>query len=357
MVERQGLGRSSARAVGRSHSRRPMTGLRSLPRRRQRVAFSADIPFLSDRCIVAGIAVSVLAEVVLLLRTGLRVEPNWTLAGFALWAAIAVATCRAIRIPATRAQRVTRDLIEGVSLFALVSLLGAIASYPLAVGHHGFVDGELERIDLRLHFQWIRWYTFVATHAWLQVTERLAYLSIFVTPALLIAHFACTGRRADIRLFTATYWVAVLITLALFPLFPAAGPFATLWHGQPPYVPLSALYQDQVIGALRNHSLRSIDLGALHGLVCAPSFHAASAVIYSATALRIAPIRWPMVALNILMLTATPVEGTHYLIDLLGGILVGCFALRLTPMLIRSTIPRASEVAPDFEWAESVAAE
>jgi len=293
------------------------------------------VPLLSGGRIMAVLAASVLCDAMLLHRTGLGIEATLALAAFAGWAIIAMAFCYLCRAPRTCAQRIARDFVEGVSLFALVSLLGAVASYPLAAGQHPFVDTKLENIDRMLRFDWLGWYAWVAGHAWIQALERMAYLSIFATPALLIGYFAWTGRRAEGRLFVATFWVAAAVTLALFPLFPAAGPFATLWHGPAPYMPLSALYQDQVIIALRQHEIHAIDLGALHGLVCAPSFHAASAIIYIATAWRVAALRWPVVIISGAMLLATPVEGTHYLTDILGGVAVAYLALRLTPALIR----------------------
>lgn len=300
------------------------------------------IPLLAGPWLTAGIAGAAVMDILLLLSARLRIDMSWASIGFTIWALASGVICYAFRARATPVQRIARDLTESVSLFAAISLLGAIASYPLASGDHAFVDPALEHIDLSLHFHWIRWYEFVATHAWLQPVERLAYLSIFLTPALLFVYFAWSGRRAESRLFIATFGVAALITLALFPLLPAAGPFATLWHGARPYVPLSALYQEQVILALRHHSIHAVDLGALHGLVCAPSFHAASALLYMGTAWRIPPLRWPICALNVAMLLATPVEGTHYLTDILCGIIVACLALAVTPVLVQSTHARST---------------
>jgi hypothetical protein len=302
---------------------------------------TSPVPLVPGRWIIAGIAAAILIDALLLVSARLRIDLGWASVGCAIWAVAAGAICYAFRHPATRAQQIARDLSEGVSLFAMVSLLGAVATYPLAMAGHGFVDPELERIDLSLHFHWTSWYAIVADHPWIQPVERAAYLSIFVTPALLIGHFAWTGRRAESRLFVATFGMAAAITLALFPLLPAAGPLATLWHGSLPYVPVSALYQDEVILGLRHHAIGAIDLGSLHGLVCAPSFHAASAVLYIATAWRIAALRWPVTALNLAMLLATLVEGTHYLADVLSGMLVAGLALTLTPMLIRLTHPAA----------------
>jgi hypothetical protein len=281
-------------------------------------------------------AVSALLDGILLHAAGLSIAATPAALGFCAWAVFAAFICFHLRAAATERQRIARDLIEGISVFASVSLLGAIASYPLAAGHHPLVDPELERVDLTLHFHWLNLYEWIAGHAWAQMPERIAYLSIFVTPAVLIGYFAWTARRAESRMFVATFWVAVVMTLSLFPLLPAAGPFSSMWRGSAPYMPLSAMYQDQVILALRQHAIHAIDLGELHGLVCAPSFHAASAVIYIATAFRIRGLRWPLIALNISMLLATPVEGTHYLADLLAGGIVAATALWITPMLIKA---------------------
>src|SRR5579871_2199040 len=268
-----------------------MTGMRSYSPQDLRVPSATPIPLLSGWWMAGVLATCILIEAALLARTGLVIEGAWPLFGFTIWALAAVAICVAFRNPTTQVQRIARDLTEGVSLFGLVSLLGAVATYPLAAGRGAFVDAELERIDLLLRFDWVSWYELVAGHPWVQTIARPVYMSIFATPAFLIGYMAWKGRRAEIRLFVATFAIAEFMTLTLFPFFPAAGPLVTLWRGSLPYMPVSALYQDQVIHALRDHALRAVDLGALHGLVCAPSFHAASAVIYMATALKVRPLR------------------------------------------------------------------
>jgi membrane-associated phospholipid phosphatase len=208
----------------------------------------------------------------------------------------------------------------------LVCLVGVLASYPVAAGTNGFDDYALARSDRLLRFDWISWYDFVAAHPWLQWAEGIAYQSIFVSPAILLGYFAVSGQRAEARLFIASFWLAALITLALFTLAPAQGPLAYLWHGRIPYMPASALYQAQLIPQLRHHEVHSIAVTSLHGLVCAPSFHTVSAVLYIAAAWPIRRLRWPLLALNVAMLLATPVEGTHYLTDMILGVVVAILA-------------------------------
>jgi hypothetical protein len=94
-------------------------------------------------------------------------------------------------------------------------------------------------------------------------------------------------------------------------------------------MPTNGLYQGEIIPALRAHVITQIDLGSLRGLVCAPSFHTVCAVIYMVSAWPIVALRRYLVPLNLLMLMATPVEGTHYLSDMVLGAIVAIFAIIL----------------------------
>jgi membrane-associated phospholipid phosphatase len=282
---------------------------------------------LPGRWLVMAIGISLLGVLALLARANLQIDP-WKFVD-QLFGIIALATIGArimLRYPRSHGARIARDAIDHVGLFAMVCLVGALASYPVAAATIGFDDSALERVDRLLRFDWISWYDFVAAHPGLQVAGSLAYQSIFLTPAILLGYFAVTGRRAEARLFIASFWLAALITLALFTLAPAEGPLAYLWHGRIPYMPESALYQSQLIPQLRNHEVHSIAVGSLHGLVCAPSFHTVSGVLYIIAAWPLRRLRWPLLALNVAMLLATPVEGTHYLTDMIVGALVAIFA-------------------------------
>jgi hypothetical protein len=220
-------------------------------------------------------------------------------------------------------------LAEYVAIFALMSLIGAIASYPVAALTSGYADITLQRIDEAMGLDWLGWYRAVATHRSLQVLGTIAYRSIYLTPALLLWHYAKAGERDRAYRFLSGFAVAAIMTLALFSLMPAVGPLSHLWHGPIPYMPESELWQSGLIPALRAHEVHVIDLGQLRGIVSAPSFHTAAAVLYMAAAWRIPALRWPILALNGAMLLSTPVEGTHYFIDMILGALVAIASLVL----------------------------
>ncbi|MEO6716529.1 MAG: phosphatase PAP2 family protein [Novosphingobium sp.] len=277
--------------------------------------------------LLTAIALSGLVVAALLERTGLVVPLANQGAKLVFGIMLVLLALRIIlRRPLSLAQRRLRDFSENMLIFLAICFLGVIASYPAAAESTGFSDPMLAHMDRLLHFDWIAWYLAISGYPSLRLASMVAYAAIYVSPIIIMAYYACSERTIEAREFLLTFWLATLVTLLLFPLFPAAGPLAFLWHGPIPYMPTSALYQEQLIPALRSHQVSVIDLGALRGLVCAPSFHTAAGVLYMIAAWPIRRLRWILVPINVAMLVATPIEGTHYLVDMIAGMLVALFA-------------------------------
>ncbi|MEO5586876.1 MAG: phosphatase PAP2 family protein [Novosphingobium sp.] len=292
--------------------------------------------------LIYAVGASAVVVAAMMAQARLILVPN-TL-GFAAAVAVLLPLALArfwLRKPLSLRQRQLGAFCEDTLVFVATALLGVLASYPAAAATSGFADPALAHIDRLLHFDWLAWYGFVARHPVLQHAGAVAYGAIYATPLLMLGYFAVHGRRCDARRFLGTFWLAVVLTLALFPLFPAAGPLAYLWHGPIPYMPTSALYQEQLIPALRARQMIDIDLGALRGLVCAPSFHAASAGVFIAAAWPVPRLRWTLVPVNVAMLLATPVEGTHYLTDIIAGGLVAVAAI----LVVNVVLPARSRTA------------
>jgi hypothetical protein len=295
---------------------------------------------IRGRWIVAGLSVSGVLMLVLLHSAQLGVAAGGPGAVAAvLWLTMTGWVAYALRRPATRIERIGRDAAEYFGVFIALTLFGIVASYAVAAQSVGYVDTQLAWLDSRLGFDWGAWYAFVVSHPVVRIAGRVAYANIYLSPVILLAWFAVTGQKREARIFIAAFWLAVVLTLVAFVLIPAKGPLAAMWQGPIPYMPSSALYQAELIPQLRSHGLQQIHVEALQGVVCAPSFHAASGVLFIAAAWRAAPLRWPLLAVNVLMLLATPVEGTHYLIDIVMGAVVALVALGATHLLVRRFCP------------------
>jgi PAP2 superfamily len=225
--------------------------------------------------------------------------------------------------------------ISAMTLFVVFCLTGAIASYAVATLTTGYYDWQLQHIDTFLRFNWIAVYAFTAAHPALQLLGVAAYRLIYVIPAMLLGFWAFTGEQRRSNEFLFDFWCCAVTTLVFFTLMPAAGPLAYLWHGAIPYMPDSELCQPQLITALRIGEAKSIDVGHLCGLVSAPSFHAVAAALYFRYAFKAAPLKWPIIILTTAMFLSTPVEGTHYLVDLLLGVVVAVIVMGIVEYAVR----------------------
>lgn len=309
-------------------------------------------PLIPTSWLISALAASGLAVVAMMAWAGLIIMP----VSFGFVATVAIMAPPALgrfwlRRPNSPRQRRLSAFCEDAFLFLAISLLGVLASYPAAAATKGFADPALAHVDRLLHFDWLAWYAVVSASPWLQRLGALAYAAIYVTPAILLGWFALTDRRCEARQFLVTFWLAAVLTLAAFPLFPAEGPLAYLWHGPIPYMPTSALYQQELIPALRAHQMTGIDLAALRGLVCAPSFHTASAVVFMAAAWPVARLWRLTLPINLAMLAATPIEGTHYLADMIAGALVGVLAVAIVRSVLGLLAP--PDERPGASWLRS----
>jgi membrane-associated phospholipid phosphatase len=123
----------------------------------------------------------------------------------------------------------------------------------------------------------------------------------------------------------------------------------------PAIIPVAQETHLPIFHGLRDGTFRALTAMTAEGIITFPSFHAALAVIF-AVALWPVPIllRWIGLALNILMIASTPIDGGHYFIDVIAGIAIGTFCViavrssflgRGGPPRIRLAKPRKSPSA------------
>ena len=208
---------------------------------------------------------------------------------------------------------------------------GAVLTYAAAAYGGATHDAELSAIDLALGFDWVRWSDFLAPHRDLRFLLWLSYLSLF--PQILISIFWLSWRGLDdfnYELLLNSF-VSLLITTAIFLLFPALGP---LQGGGQPGLP--------VLLALRGGGPLSFDMTQLQGLISFPSYHTVLAVLLT-WAQRRSPLLVPFAVVNGIMLVSIPTFGPHYLIDIVAGVAVAALAILMTAIMAAAN--RATRVA------------
>jgi len=150
--------------------------------------------------------------------------------------------------------------------------------------------------------------------------------------------------------FVTAFTIALLVTTCVSTLLPATGVYDTIGilPSDFPNVVPQAYYDGMIkIPALRDGSLRELDLMHLDGVLTFPSFHAAAAVLY---AWAFWVVRWfrPLnLLVNGAMICATPAGGGHYFIDVFAGIILAvasiCLAHRISALCEGSKTSSARE--------------
>src|SRR5262245_28287139 len=141
-----------------------------------------------------------------------------------------------------------------------------------------------------------------------------------------------TLRLVRLQLFIGALCFALAVTIAISSLAPAIGTLYGLHLSPETFTSLNTkVYAAQLrdIVALRNGTLRHLELFHLAGIVSFPSFHAASAVLYMWALWPVRGFASLSIAMNVLMIAATPVIGAHYMIDVIGGIALAAGSIML----------------------------
>lgn len=229
---------------------------------------------------------------------------------------------------------------HGMQIFAAIGLCGGLASYWIAsVTDFPFSDALLYQADLMIGIDWREAYALYVRSSWIWPTMQNLYMAIFYTPMLVLLGLSVTGQGDRIELFLLAFAISLAITLAIFSFFPARTALIYLIGSNPPYIPVTGLSCADIISDLRDGNLHEIDIHKMFGLVTFPSFHAASGVILAWACWTMRLYRWPIAIVSAGMIVATPLEGAHYFVDVIGGIWVAVAAIYAARWLKAAPIP------------------
>lgn len=212
--------------------------------------------------------------------------------------------------------RIMPNICEQIALFCVAALVTPLCCAMLATTNAPLADAALAHADA-LFFGFDR-RTFTAailSSRWLTDVMRFAYGSIFFQPFLLLVLLNVSGRDDRARRFLGAWFVALVVTTAIFPFAPAIS--------NPPY----EMGWVKSLLRIRSGELRVFDADALTGMIAFPSFHAAAAVLLAWGYRAFGLIGVPMVILNALMIVSAIPGGGHYLVDLIAGAIVAAAAI------------------------------
>jgi membrane-associated phospholipid phosphatase len=239
----------------------------------------------------------------------------------------------------------TAQLIAFAAVAAPLSYLAAAANLPLQ-------DRAFDAIDRALGLDWRALLNWINASPTIHAALRPIYLSLTLQMTAAVLALAFSGRLLRLRIYMLSVILAALITIAISALLPAAGawPYYGLSAADSPHVVPIVSTSWPVFYSLRDGSLRMLVAIGSEGIISFPSLHAALAVILSVALWPVPILRWVIVALNVAMLAATPIEGSHYFSDIFAGIGVAvlCFliASRITKRAAQPSHASASSMIP-----------
>jgi hypothetical protein len=217
----------------------------------------------------------------------------------------------------------TAQIVLITAIMTPLTYVAASAGFPLQ-------DANLLAIDRALGVDWPSYVAFINDHpalaGWLHVGYAMIRWPIFAIPVIL----AAKRDYRRIEEFTFAFGAALFVTTVISAFVPALGIYAKLPDVAAVYphvVPLAYFDSLRELPLVREGALRQLDLLKMSGLVTFPSFHAASAALYTWALWRARWIRPIAVIANGLMLASCPVFGAHYVIDIIAGVAIALLAI------------------------------
>jgi hypothetical protein len=155
---------------------------------------------------------------------------------------------------------------------------------------------------------------------------------------------AFSGHLAWLRVYMLAFIITTLLTIAAFALVPSAGIWELLHLGAAPNLHIiPAVHGDYLatLHGLRQGTYRLLIAAGAEGIINFPSLHGALAMLFALVLWPVRAVRWIGLLLNVAMIFAVPVEGSHYFVDVFAGIAIACASL----VIARAVVRRAHAVA------------
>ncbi len=212
--------------------------------------------------------------------------------------------------------------LENTAQIIAFAAVGAPLSYLAAAANLPLQDHLFDAADRALGLDWRALLDWMNASPVIYAVLHPIYLSLTLQMTAAVLCLAFTGRFLRLRIYMLSFILAALITIAISVLLPAAGawPYYALHAADSPHLTPAVSTSWPVFYGLRDGSFRALVAAGSEGIISFPSLHAALAVILIWALWPIPILRWVMLALNVAMLAATPIDGSHYFTDVLAGI-------------------------------------
>lgn len=240
-------------------------------------------------------------------------------------------------------------MLFGTAFLTAFSNLSSILNYFLLTVAGTRIDDILARVDRAIGVYWPDMITWANHHRAINLGLMLVYGCVLPQIALLISMLGWRSQITKIYSLCFAIFFATAMTLGFWTIFPSFGAMA--YYRLDPAIAahtplaLNASYAHELVQLLANGP-GFISPTELKGLIGFPSFHSVLALLVTWYARNLDYIRWPVAALNLLVLISTPIQGGHHVIDVLAGLVVTVLAVLAAEKLIAVAAGRRMAAYP-----------
>ena len=235
------------------------------------------------------------------------------------------------------------SVFESTTQLVAFSAVAAPLSYIAAAASLSLQDAALAHLDHAFGFDWKALLALMDNSPRFFKLMHAAYLSLMPQMIAAVLLLGFTRRLAWLRVYMLAFIFAALVTIAISTFLPAKGAWLHYEITDTTVaLPISHTSWPVFFG-LRDGSFRLLTAMGAEGIITFPSLHAALAVILVMAFWPVPIARWIAVAINSLTIMATPIDGSHYFIDVLAGIAIAilCFAAARA-LVMRLIVPVTS---------------
>jgi hypothetical protein len=255
-------------------------------------------------------------------------RPDW--ATFAVpVAAWALLTCGVLFYELKRPDARMASALGGTSQIIAFSAVAAPLSYLAASSGLPLQDSIFDAADRALGLDWRAMLEWMTGAAVLHPVFAIAYQTFPIQASVVVLWLALSGRLVRLRTFVLAFMVAALVCIAISALVPAQGVWGHYGLEADAYPAIKPVTRDlhlAIFHGLRDGSFRELAGFGSQGIITFPSMHAAVALILAVALWPVPVLRWAAVAINAVMIAATPVDGGHYFIDIVAGLAIAAMS-------------------------------
>jgi membrane-associated phospholipid phosphatase len=245
--------------------------------------------------------------------------------------------------------------LEGTAQIAAFTAMAAPLSYIAASMNFPLHDRLFDTMDRALGFDWPALLAWMNAHPGIHVFFDAAYCSFMPQATVTVLALAFTARLVRLRVFLLAFMLSAIVTIVISAVLPAEGVWGFYKLSSvdyPAIVPVTRELHLPIFHGLRDGTFRTLMASGSEGIISFPSLHAALGVIFILALWPVSYLRWVGLAVNLLMIGATPVDGGHYFSDVIAGIAIAlvCWiaASRLIARCVKWNMPLFRTRRPDL---------